>query len=125
MNQTPGTGSGIQLELETADQDPRVAFGHQLLAEACLAAARDMECYDYQIGRLIRKVSTVMSENPAWAADEEHLLRLVRSAAAGLGGRRERVWIASFESGIDSDSDTAGGPAPSRKPSRKRGPVLS
>lgn len=104
MDQTPGTESEILLEIDTTGQDPRVAFGRQVLAEACLAAARDMECYDYQIGRLIRKISTAMSENPAWAPDEEHLLRLVRSAAAGLGGRRERVWIASFDSGIDIDA---------------------
>jgi hypothetical protein len=100
----PGLADGID--------DPKEAFVHELLAEACLAVARDMECYDYQIGRLIRKVSVAINENPSWAADEEHLLRLIRSAAAGFGGRREMVWIASFESGIDTSPPP---PAPRRR----------
>jgi hypothetical protein len=77
---------------------------HQLLVEACLAVAGDMECYDYQIGRLIRKVDQAVIENPTWSDDRQHLLDLIRFAATGFGGRREKVWLASFESSLDPDS---------------------
>jgi hypothetical protein len=90
----PGLLEGIE--------DPKEAFIHELLAEACLAVARDMECYDYQIGRLVRKVAVAIAENPSWAADEAHLMRLIRSAAAGFGGRRQMVWVASFDSAVDT-----------------------
>jgi len=76
----------------------------QLLAEACLAVAGDMECYDYQIGRLLRKVDQAVTENPAWCEDKSHMLNLIRFAATGFGGRREKVWLASFESSLDPDS---------------------
>ncbi len=92
------------MELETAGQDPRVAFGRQLLAEACLAAARDMECYDYQIGRLIRKIDQALTENTNWSGTISQLLSLVRFAATGFGGRRQKVWLASFDSTVDPDS---------------------
>jgi hypothetical protein len=83
-------------------ENPREEFRLQILAEACLAVSRDMENYDYQIGRLIRKVSCAIEENPEWSRDEEHLLNLIRSAAAGFGGRRERVWRASFDCSLDT-----------------------
>lgn len=100
--------------LEEPTEDARSGFHRQLLVEACLAVAGDMECYDYQIGRLIRKVSVAIGENPSWAADEAHLLRLIRSAAEGFGGRRKLVWIASFDSGIDT--------TPSPPPNGRRRP---
>ena len=102
MDQYQETDRVAPQELVEGIEDPKEVFVRELLAEACLAVARDMECYDYQIGRLIRKVSVAIGENPAWADDEEHLLRLIRSAAAGFGGRREMVWIASFDSGVDT-----------------------
>lgn len=89
------------MDLEQEGEDPRTVFSGQLLAEACLAVSRDMECYDYQIGRLIRKVSTAVTENPSWAENEDHLMRLIRAAAAGFGGRRQTVWTASFDSTIE------------------------
>ena len=45
--------------IEEAGQDARTVFRRQILVEACLAVAGDMECYDYQIGRLIRKVEPI------------------------------------------------------------------
>jgi hypothetical protein len=89
--------------LEPATEDARSGFHRQLLVEACLAVAGDMECYDYQIGRLIRKVDQVMGENPGWGEDRTHLFNLIRFAATGFGGRREKVWLASFESSLDPD----------------------
>ena len=89
---------------EEAGEDSRSAFSRQLLVESCLAVAGDMECYDYQIGRLIRKVDQAVTENPAWSSDKPQLLNLVRFAATGFGGRREKVWLASFESSVDPDS---------------------
>lgn len=83
-------------------ENPREEFRLLILAEACLAVSRDMENYDYQIGRLIRKVSCAVVENPEWSGEEAHLLNLIRSAAAGFGGRREMVWRASFECCLDS-----------------------
>ena len=65
---------------EEPGQDPQEDFSRQLLVEACLAVARDMENYDYQIGRLVRKVRTAVTENPTWAGDESHLLRLIRQS---------------------------------------------
>jgi hypothetical protein len=90
--------------LEETGEDARSALHRQLLVEACLAVAGDMECYDYQIGRLIRKVDQVVVENPAWSGDRPRLLKLIRFAATGFGGRREKVWLASFESSLDPDS---------------------
>jgi hypothetical protein len=90
--------------LEEAGEDARSAIRRQLLVEACLAVAGDMECYDYQIGRLIRKVDSAVIENPTWSDDRQHLLDLIRFAATGFGGRREKVWLASFESSLDPDS---------------------
>jgi hypothetical protein len=90
--------------IESTGGDSKTAFGHQLLVEACLAVAGDMECYDYQIGRLIRKVDQAVEENPAWNPDRPRLLNLVRFAATGFGGRREKVWLASFESSLDPES---------------------
>ena len=90
--------------IEEAGEDSRSAFTRQLLVEACLAVAGDMECYDYQIGRLIRKVDQTLTENPPWSEDKSHLLNLVRYAATGFGGRREKVWLASFESSLDPES---------------------
>ena len=101
MDSLSGTGTTFLPGVVDDGEDPHTVFTRQLLAEACMAVARDMECYDYQIGRLIRKVSSAVVENPPWAEDQEHLLRLVRSAAAGFGGRRERVWTASFDSTVD------------------------
>ena len=89
--------------LEESGEDFRAEFHRQLLVEACLAVAGDMECYDYQIGRLIRKVDQAMLENPGWSPDKSHLLNLVRYAATGFGGRREKVWLASFESSLDPE----------------------
>ena len=63
-----------------------------------------MECYDYQIGRLIRKVEQAIIENASWDSDKQQLLSLVRFAATGFGGRREKVWLASFESILDPES---------------------
>lgn len=90
--------------LEGAGEDPRSGIRQQVLVEACLAVAGDMECYDYQIGRLIRKVDQAVVENPAWSDDRPHLLDLIRFAATGFGGRRETVWLASFESSLDPES---------------------
>jgi hypothetical protein len=90
--------------VEETAEDPRSAFSRQLLVEACLAVAGDMECYDYQIGRLIRKVDQVVIENRSWSADKPQLMNLVRFAATGFGGRREKVWLASFESSLDPDA---------------------
>ena len=92
--------------LEDSGEDVRQEFHRQLLVEGCLAVAGDMECYDYQIGRLIRKVDQAVDENPAWIQDREHLFNLIRYAATGFGGRREKVWLASFESSLDPDSAT-------------------
>jgi hypothetical protein len=89
---------------EEASEDAREGFRRQLLVEACLAVAGDMECYDYQIGRLIRKVDQAVIENPAWSEDKPHLFSLIRFAATGFGGRREKVWLASFESSLDPES---------------------
>jgi hypothetical protein len=88
--------------IEEVGEDSHAAFTHQLLVEACLAVAGDMECYDYQIGRLIRKVDQAIAENPVWS--ESHMLNLVRYAATGFGGRREKVWLASFESSLDPEA---------------------
>ena len=90
--------------LEETGEDSRSVLQRQLLVEACLAVAGDMECYDYQIGRLIRKVDQVVVENPAWSEDKPTLLNLIRFAATGFGGRREKVWLASFESSLDPES---------------------
>jgi len=90
--------------VEETAEDPRSAFSRQLLVEACLAVAGDMECYDYQIGRLIRKVEQAVVENRSWSADRPQLMNLVRFAATGFGGRREKVWLASFESSLDPES---------------------
>jgi len=87
--------------VEEAGEDARAVFQRQLLSEACLAVAGDLECYDYQIGRLIRKVEQALVEHPDWAADRRHMFSLVRCAATGFGGRREKVWLASFESSLD------------------------
>ena len=89
--------------LEEPTEDARSGFHRQLLVEACLAVAGDMECYDYQIGRLIRKVDQTLVENPVWGEDKPHLFNLIRFAATGFGGRREKVWLASFESSLDPD----------------------
>ena len=90
--------------VEPAGEDFRSEFSRQLLVEACLAVAGDMECYDYQIGRLIRKVDQAIADHPTWRADRSHMLNLVRHAATGFGGRRQMVWLASFESSLDPDS---------------------
>ena len=92
--------------LDATGEDSRPEFHRQLLVEACLAVAGDMECYDYQIGRLIRKVEQAVAETPNWTQDKAHLFNLVRYAATGFGGRREKVWLASFESSLDPDSAT-------------------
>ncbi len=89
---------------EEAGEDARGGFQQQLLVEACLAVAGDMECYDYQIGRLIRKIEQSVVENPSWGREKQHMLNLVRYAATGFGGRREKVWLASFDSSLDPDS---------------------
>ena len=53
--------SGETLSIaEQVVQDARTMFRRQLLVEACLAVAGDMESYDYQIGRLIRKVESLV-----------------------------------------------------------------
>ena len=90
--------------IEESGEDARSGFRRQLLVEACLTVAGDMECYDYQIGRLIRKVEQALVENPAWSGDKAHLYSLIRFAATGFGGRREKVWLASFESSLDPES---------------------
>ena len=92
--------------IEEAGQDARTVFRRQILVEACLAVAGDMECYDYQIGRLIRKVEQAVVENRSWSSDRPQLLNLVRFAATGFGGRREKVWLASFESSLHPDLPT-------------------
>jgi hypothetical protein len=97
-------GSETLSMLEQPGEEARSTLERQLLVEACLAVAGDIECYDYQIGRLIRKVDQVVNENPAWLDNRSHLLNLVRHAATGFGGRREKVWLASFESSLDPDS---------------------
>ena len=91
---------------EEVGEDAASGFRRQLLVEACLAVAGDMECYDYQIGRLIRKVDQAVVENPSLAEDKQHLFNLIRFAATGFGGRRQKVWLASFESSLDPDSPT-------------------
>ena len=96
--------SETQSMLEETGEDTRSTLHRQLLIEACLAVAGDMECYDYQIGRLIRKVDQVVVENPTWTDERPQLLNLIRFAATGFGGRREKVWLASFESSLDPDS---------------------
>ncbi len=95
------SSESLSLQVEPAEQDPQETFRRQLLVEACLAVAGDMESYDYQIGRLIRKVNQALIENVAWAHDRTYLFNLVRYAAAGFGGRRETVWLASFDSSQD------------------------
>ena len=96
--------SGETLSIaEQVGQDARTIFRRQLLVEACLAVAGDMESYDYQIGRLIRKVDQALVENLTWNQDRHQLLNLVRFAATGFGGRREVVWIASFDSSLDPE----------------------
>ena len=92
--------------VEETGEDSRSTFSRQLLVEACLAVAGDMECYDYQIGRLIRKVDQAVVENRSWSRDKTQLMNLVRFAATGFGGRREKVWLASFESSLDPESST-------------------
>jgi hypothetical protein len=89
--------------VEQAEEDSRSAFQQSLLSEACLAVAGDMECYDYQIGRLIRKVDQALADHPGWGISRSQLLNLVRCAAAGFGGRRETVWLASFESSLEPE----------------------
>lgn len=89
--------------VEQAEDDSRSAFQQSLLSEACLAVAGDMECYDYQIGRLIRKVDQALIDHPGWGVGRDRLLNLVRCAAAGFGGRRETVWLASFESSLEPE----------------------
>ena len=90
--------------VEEAGEDARSSFSRQLLVEACLAVAGDMECYDYQIGRLIRKVDQAVTENRSWTGGKPQLMNLVRFAATGFGGRREKVWLASFESSLDPEA---------------------
>jgi len=92
--------------VEEAGEDARSTFSRQLLVEACLAVAGDMECYDYQIGRLIRKVDQAIVEHPIWTDNKPQMLNLVRFAATGFGGRREKVWLASFESSLDPELHT-------------------
>ena len=89
--------------VEPTGKDERLAFREQLLVEACLAVAGDMESYDYQIGRLVRKIEQVLVEKADWSADRQQLQNLVRFAATGFGGRREKVWLASFDSSMDPD----------------------
>ena len=89
--------------IQETSEDARSVLQRQLLSEACLAVAGDMECYDYQIGRLLRKVDQAVVENPGWSGEKSHLLNLIRYAATGFGGRREKVWLASFESSLDPD----------------------
>jgi hypothetical protein len=96
-------GETLSIPVEETGQDALESFQRQLLVEACLAVAGDMESYDYQIGRLIRKVEQALLENVAWATDRQYLLNLVRFAAAGFGGRRETVWLASFDSSQDPE----------------------
>ena len=92
--------------LDETGEDACPEFHRQLLVEACLAVAGDMECYDYQIGRLIRKVDQAVDENPTWIQDKAHLFNLIRFAATGFRGRREKVWLASFESSLHPDLAT-------------------
>jgi hypothetical protein len=96
-------GESLSLQVESTGPDALELFRRQLLVEACLAVAGDMESYDYQIGRLIRKVEQALVDNVAWAHDRRQLLNLVRYAAAGFGGRRETVWLASFDSSQDPE----------------------
>ncbi len=97
------SGESLSFQVEETGQDALEMFRRQLLVEACLAVAGDMESYDYQIGRLIRKVDQALVENVAWAHDRPQLLNLVRYAAAGFGGRRETVWLASFDSSLNPE----------------------
>ena len=93
----------LSIHVEETGPDAQEMFRRQLLVEACLAVAGDMESYDYHIGRLIRKVDQALVENVAWAHHRRQLLNLVRYAAAGFGGRRETVWLASFDSSLDPE----------------------
>ncbi len=95
------SGESLSFQVEQTGQDALEMFRRQLLVDSCLAVAGDMESYDYQIGRLVRKVDQALTENVAWAHGRSHLLNLVRYAAAGFGGRRETVWLASFDSSQD------------------------
>ena len=101
--------SGESLSIVEPTEDGRPAFREQLLVEACLAVAGDMECYDYQIGRLIRKIDQALTENTDWSGTKSQLLSLVRFAATGFGGRRQKVWLASFDSTVDPDSSAETG----------------
>ncbi len=97
------SGESLSFQVEQTGQDALEIFRRQVLVEACLAVAGDMESYDYQIGRLIRKVDQALVENVAWAHHRQQLLSLVRYAATGFGGRRETVWLASFDSSLDPE----------------------
>ncbi len=97
------SGETLSIQVEETGQDALEMFRRQLLVEACLAVAGDMESYDYQIGRLIRKVDQALVEHAAWTLDRSRLLNLVRYAAAGFGGRRETVWLASFDSSVEPE----------------------
>ncbi len=97
------SGESLSFQVGETGPDALESFRHQLLVEACLAVAGDMESYDYQIGRLIRKVDQALVENVAWDRDRQSLLNLVRYAAAGFGGRRETVWLASFDSSLEPE----------------------
>ena len=93
----------LSIHVEETGPDAQEMFRRQLLVEACLAVAGDMESYDYQIGRLIRKVDQALVETVTWAQQRRQLLNLVRYAAAGFGGRRETVWLASFDSSLEPE----------------------
>ncbi len=97
------SGESLSFPVEETGQDALEMFRRQLLVEACLAVAGDMESYDYQIGRLLRKVEQAVVDHPAWTTGRHRLLNLVRFAATGFGGRRQKVWLASFESSVNPD----------------------
>ena len=90
-------GAELPVPLLSARGERLERYGRQLLEEACLAVSRDMDSYDYHIARLMQKVGTAIDENPGWGKDRGWLLNLIRAAATGFGGRREKVWLASFE----------------------------
>ena len=97
------SGETASIHVGETGQDALEIFRRQLLVEACLAVAGDMESYDYQIGRLIRKVDQALVETVTWTQQRRQLLNLVRYAAAGFGGRRETVWLASFDSSLEPE----------------------
>ena len=72
------SGETASIHVGETGQDALEMFRRQLLVDACLAVAGDMESYDYQIGRRLRKVDQSLVENAAWAQQRRQLLNLGR-----------------------------------------------